>query len=271
MTSEKIRDTLRAAMDAHANQEIVPIKWSDQPIDRNCLSYWFPVLEKAGVPVPRTEIVKTDIRLIELCDGTTPDGFDAFYDELLDAINRIGGNGPWFFRTGQGSGKHEWKRTCFLTGLSDLQRHIAALVEWSEMVDFLGLRTDCWVVREMLPTKPVAVLDRYGNFPLVKEVRGFIGDGKILCVHPYWPQGAVREGNASRDDDLSDMWFRAALPTEDDERACRKILQIVADAFNGDGSWSIDVLATASGEWFVTDMADAGRSFHWPECPRIAV
>jgi hypothetical protein len=32
------------------------------------------------------------------------------------------------------------------------------------------------------------------------------------------------------------------------------------------GAWSVDILETKRG-WFVTDMAEASKSFHWPECP----
>ena len=44
-------------------------------VNRNCLSYWFPKLLAAGVPVPRTEIVKTDAELIAILDGQLPDGW----------------------------------------------------------------------------------------------------------------------------------------------------------------------------------------------------
>ncbi len=40
----------------------------------------------------------------------------------------------------------------------------------------------------------------------------------------------------------------------------------VAAVFRDDGAWSVDVLATRRG-WVVTDMAEAGISYHWPECP----
>jgi hypothetical protein len=32
------------------------------------------------------------------------------------------------------------------------------------------------------------------------------------------------------------------------------------------GSWSIDILETEKG-WYVTDMAEAYKSFHWEDCP----
>ena len=46
------------------------------------------------------------------------------------------------------------------------------------------------------------------------------------------------------------------------------VVEKVARAFAGDGSWSVDVLETDRG-WCVTDMAEAEGSFHWPECERL--
>ncbi len=33
------------------------------------------------------------------------------------------------------------------------------------------------------------------------------------------------------------------------------------------GAWSVDILETTRG-WFVTDMAEAHKSYHWPTCPK---
>lgn len=239
-------------------------------IDKNCLSYWFPVLERSGLPVPRTEIIRSEVNLCPLADGKEPSGLDGLTEQISEACTRIGA-GPYFFRTGQGSGKHNWKNTCFLASSSPslIRRHVCELFDWSQMVDFLGLRTDVWVVREMLPVEHISILERYGDFPLVKEVRGFVNGGQVLCSHPYWPRVAVREGSRIPDDDVSDMWFRRALATEEEFREAGQLLKQVATAFSDDGSWSVDVLFTKRG-LFVTDMAEMHRSFHWPDCPTVA-
>lgn len=39
------------------------------------LAYWFPRLLEAGVPVPRTEIVRADCDLSPVLDGVTPIGW----------------------------------------------------------------------------------------------------------------------------------------------------------------------------------------------------
>lgn len=236
-------------------------------MNKNCLSYWFPKLQSAGVPVPRTELVVEDeIRFSMFLDGKTPPGYGSFEMKLLDAILKVGYGPTWFLRTGQGSGKHNWKNTCFLNGLSELKQHVANLVEWSELVDFRGLPYDVWCVREMLPVDPVATLPIYGDMPLVKEVRAFIRDGQVICSHPYWPRRAIGEGFDNVNELLIDDLYVGTSSLMPDEVADTiQLIESVADAFAGDGSWSVDILKTRRG-WYVTDMAIASRSFHWEDC-----
>lgn len=260
--------------------------------NRNCLSYWFPKLQESGVPVPRTEIVRcgpdTDLSLF--LDGKEPTGWKEFLKKISFACQEIGY--PCFLRTGQGSGKHQWKDTCYVESANNLIQHIGNLVEWSHIVDFMGLDHDVWVVRELLPTEPIAILPAYGDFPLVREVRGFIRNGNIICIHPYWPEKAVREGfgmryeeeydsfgNDEKEEDFKPGWKngRHPIPGDLDEiiRAAsiipspiapwEQLLKRVAGAFAGDGAWSVDVLETTNG-LYVTDMAEAHRSFHWEGC-----
>lgn len=238
--------------------------------DRNCLSYWFPRLVAAGVPVPRTEVVRWPggvWNLAMLLDGHTPHGLGPFLDELRAAALRISPVGPWFLRTGQGSGKHDWSRCCHLTDLANLADHVGNLVSWSHLVDVLGLRHDVWAVREMLPTRPVAVLPRYAGFPLVPEVRAFVRGGRVACHHDYWPAGAVQDGLPAGTDAITAGAVAAAAsvrgPALDD---ALRLAGVVARAFDADGAWSVDLLPTDRG-WFVTDMAEAARSFHMPGCP----
>ncbi len=150
------------------------------------------------------------------------------------------------------------------------------------MVDFLGLPTDVWAVRELLPTRPLCHLPCYDGMPLVPEVRCFIENGEVVCWHPYWPEGAIREGFPRECENPRSLLdpsvpavFRSKLPENFEEivRACHDldpseflpIAQRVADHFRADGAWSVDLLPTDRG-WFVTDMALAEESFHWPEC-----
>ena len=229
---------------------------------KNCLSYWFPKLKGAGILVPETIIVKTRLDLSSLLDFKRPDGLEGFLTNLSLAVKKIGL--PCFLRTGQGSGKHLWRTTCYLTDQSMLLQHVGALVEWSYMVSLEGLDTSVWAVREMLPVRPVAIFQGYEGLPLVREVRGFIADGKVECLHPYWPKDAIYRGFGLPLPKGASTMYRAVSqwsPAEDD--ALQHVLLRVAGAIKGE--WSVDILDTAKG-WYVTDMAEAGMSFHWPTC-----
>jgi len=251
------------------------LDFGDGPItgnDRNCLSYWFPRLERTGVPVPRTEVIRVDDgengwTLTAVLEGEEPPAFAPLVASIRAAASRLGY--PAFLRTGQGSGKHEWKWTCYLAGPDYVPRHVGALIEWSHMVDMFGLPHGVWCVRQMLPVEPIVVLPTYQDMPLVKEVRAFVRGGRVVCHHPYWPLKAIADGFGCRAngrvDDGIVAYAAAAFPTAADEPHWRPLAERVAAAFADDGAWSVDLLATRDG-WYVTDMAEAGRSYHWPGC-----
>lgn len=254
-----------------------------ESIDRNCLSYWFPKLEAAGLPVPKTEIVRWPGEpwgLADVCDGKEPAGWLPFVETVRQAALRISPTGPWFLRTGQGSGKHNWDHCCNVTDLNRLGSHIGSLVMWSHEVDMLGLAHEVWVVRERLPVKPVAILPVYNNMPLVTEVRVFVRGGKVICAHDYWPTGAIADGLGmprNRKGEVTDPALgmrlldlvEGAKFTPEDFRMWGPLACKVALLFADDGAWSVDLLKTDRG-WHVTDMAEAHRSFHWEGCPRAA-
>ena len=222
-----------------------------------CLSYWFPIIEAAGLPVPKTVIVRAKSDLTMLLDGQKPEGWETLLAEIIDAAKTIGY--PCFLRTGYGSGKHQWRDTCFVDQPEVLPLHVAALVEWSHVVDMMGLPTDVWVVREMLPVRPLAYLENYGGMPLVREVRGFVRDGQVLCKHPYWPKQSIVDGGGS-----ASLFTPSSSLTSPEEIVVLDLLHRVGRAVPG--SWSVDILDTDRG-WYVTDMAEAARSWHEPSCP----
>lgn len=255
-------------------------------MDKNCLSYWYPRLVSAGVKTPATYIVTTWVELGPLLDG--PDGildkvgYRAFMTELETACIKAGT--PCFLRTGHTSGKHEWKDTCYVTDILKLARHVARLVEWSHLVDFIGLPTNVWAAREMLRTQPIAHLPMYGDMPLVREYRLFIKDGKIVCMHPYWPLKAIKDGYTSLiskdengivvenryDDGAGGAYLKASFLDEREAGAIYETVGRVAEEFKGDESWSVDLL-DVRGAWYVTDMALAERSYHWDSCENASL
>jgi hypothetical protein len=235
-------------------------------MDNNCLSYWFPRLVAAGVPVPKTEILHTDVDLSVILDGKKPPGYDEFLVELWQRRRRLGAYGDAFLRTGHTSGKHDWTRTCFLPAgsmLIDLQSHVFALVEYSAMADMMGLPTDVWAVREFLPLW--STFSAFRGMPIGVERRLFIRDGKLVCDHGYFPPESIH--SPSRKD------WRALLSDHgeivrlyDSQQQVAAILEQLRTAFPS-GYWSVDVCLCRDGRWYVTDCAEGERSFHWPGCP----
>lgn len=232
-------------------------------VDLNCLSYWFPKLLSADLPVPRTEIVRADCQLLDLLDGKMPAGFLDFRDKLLTACDKIGW--PCFLRTGLTSGKHRWRDTCYLETVDDIESHIAALVEFSAMADFIGLPCDVWAVRETLPTMPL--FHAFRDMPICREFRCFVGAaGEVYCIHPYWPREALEEGLRELFKNWPADYNLLCTMYGQEEHMIRRLASAAGKAI-GNGWWSVDVLYTEFG-WYVTDCAVAAQSFHWPGCEK---
>lgn len=241
--------------------------------NKSDLAYWFPKLVTAGVPVPRTQIIE----LIEdpirwYAEEERLLGRHKLMDNLeadLDIAIASDFGYPCFLRTGQTSGKHDFENCCLVQDASVLGRRIRNLIEFSCFVDILGLPCTTWAARELLPVTPICVLPKYGKMPLVVEQRCFVSGGRLVCRHPYWPPGAIDEGfrgNAVPAKEAADILRTDFMPHEY-EYEFYKTVTTVAAAFEGDGSWSVDMLLTRDG-WFVTDMAVAEMSYHWPDCDK---
>jgi hypothetical protein len=224
-------------------------------LDLNSLAFWFPKLADAGLRVPRTEIVTTNVELVELLDGNKPAGFDAFVSELETAAATIGF--PCFLRTGHGSGKHEWQDTCYVATRAEVVPHLVALVDWSHSVDLWGLPTDVWAVRELIATQPL--FHAFNGMPITREVRLFVRDEAVEHVQGYWPEDAINGADQAdwRERLAAAQTFDAPTLAEVRDIACRAVAAV------GGGYWSVDCLEGEAGQWWLTDMALGERSFRY--------
>jgi hypothetical protein len=132
-------------------------------------------------------------------------------------------------------------------------------MEFSELA---GLPWDNFVLRKMLPVEPFGFCKDYGGMPIVKEFRCFVTDGNIDCIHPYWPQDAINDGEPE--------WIRgntkenyASLCEMVNQVSLRQIAQRAGAVLGG--RWSIDLLWTKRG-WYIIDLAESHKSFHWEGC-----
>ncbi len=228
--------------------------------DRNNLAYWFPRLQLADVPVPKTVIVPTDLPLLNLLDGEPVEGFADLLAELDEAALSVGGY-PAFLRTGHSSHKHDWTRTCYLKEAGLLDRHVALMVDWSGAED---LPWWTWVVREYLPLR--APFTAFRGMPVAREFRCFIAGGLPQCRHFYWPVKAIAESayQPSRMD-WQALLRRMRHLTPGESHQLDMLASAVADVFRD--NWSVDIAQREDGSWVVIDMAEAERSWHPANCP----
>lgn len=234
------------------------------PENKSRLSWWLKFIP-SDVPTPLTHVIgypKND--LINLLDGKTPSEFD----DLCKAIVYAGKNLGWplFLRTDYLSGKHNWKDTCFVSSPDDVPNHVARLVEESALADMWGFPTDVWIARELIPTFP-AFTAFWGNMPIVKERRYFVQDDKVVCHHPYWPPEAFRNHPVSIEgwrEILDEMNYQHGQEVHTLSELSSRVGAAIG------GSWSIDWLwSEQRNQWYLTDMAEAAHSYHWPGCERI--
>ena len=223
--------------------------------DRTCISYWFPLIESAGLPVPRTITTRIDFSLLPLLGGETPAGFLDFVDRLQGYAVAVGL--PAFLRTGHGSGKHQFRECCFVGSINCIPQRVLNLVEWSECVDFMGLPTNVWAVREYLPVHPLYHCTRFGGMPVVKELRLFVDGANVVYEAPYWPADALRQGEPD-DPAWEESYAADHTWTGADLDEARRLASAAGAACGG--IWSVDVLTTERG-LYVTDMAEAERSY----------
>ena len=217
----------------------------------NDISFWLPILERIGMRTPETKIFFTSKKVGNIIDGVETPEFVQLVKDIERARDEFGGEA--FLRTGQTSNKHEWSETCHLTKDSNVANHVAALIEFSMLAD---LPYTTFAVRKMIPTNPITTA--FKNMPIAREVRIFAERGQVACMHPYWPDEAfVCQENVTREqlDELQVM---------PDTTELKQMAQYVSNNFNG--AWSIDFLQDTKGDWWLTDMAIAMASYHWPSC-----
>ena len=107
---------------------------------------WLPLIQAAGLPVPRTEIVRYDPQdLFPTLDGEMyGDGFPL--DDLRAACERIGF--PVFLRTDLSSAKHTGKRAWLVENQDGLIQSVFATFEDNEL-KWLGGATQAFLLREV--------------------------------------------------------------------------------------------------------------------------
>lgn len=231
--------------------------------EKTRLSFWYPLIQAAGLPTPRTIIIRNEPDdLGAMFDSKPSQSLDSLVEEITVASRALGV--PFFLRTDFTSAKHQWKDTCYVSDPASLRDHIYEIAEFSACADILGLPTDVWVVRELLKTKPLFYAFS-GRMPITREFRFFVRDGVVIHEQPYWPIAAL-DGQVSSQLESAELhWTHllvAASRLSHSEREHLTGLSLAANAAVP-GFWSVDWLQDVDGKWFLTDMAEGEKSYRW--------
>ena len=222
--------------------------------------YWYPKIKDIEIPQPRTEIVKLSgdhFELIEVIDGK----FDVLKKEWHDIIKagrKIGY--PLFMRTDHFSGKHNWKRTCYVEKEEDLKQHISALFDDNYMCDLAGLPINALVFRKYIQMNNLFKAFR-GEMPVNPEFRIMIRDGKFERMFWYWVEDAI-EGSHLKS--MPNNWKSILKQAKKDiapDDLCKLQDMAVEVAQLVHGYWSIDFCQAKDGTWYLIDMAEGERSW----------
>lgn len=233
-------------------------------MNKTSLLYWWPKVKDLGIPVPRTEIWDMGDGLkswFYAMEGRRLSS-DLFFVEEAEQVARLIGY-PLFLRTDLASGKHDWKRTCYVEDESVLPDRIYRLLDANERAGIVGLDYRALVFRQMLTLFAPFVAFR-GDLPIARERRYFIRHGKLECHHPYWIEEAVAGGRPE-----AEGWREtlAMLNTEHETEIAvltsysEKVAEVMGEY------WSIDYAFALDGTWWLIDMAEGEKSWH-PGCLR---
>lgn len=230
---------------------------------RTSLLYWYPKVQKhcPHIPMPRTEILPVSQELLTpLLDGElTPEIQTIFAQARMTA--RIIGY-PLFLRSDMYSGKHSWKRTCYVPDETSLAAHIQEVIEANEIADFFGLPYKALVFREFLELE-AKFTAFWGEMPVAKERRYYVNNGVVLCHHPYWPPASIETPSVEDWEPLLEQ-LNQESPVE--IQHLTHLTEMIGAVL--DGYWSVDFAYATNGQWYLIDMADGYISYHWEGCDK---
>lgn len=223
--------------------------------NKNSMLYWFPIIKQlvnvGTILVPKTKLIPVNgDDIFSLMDGKTPQCWNKLVEQCQQSAKELGL--PVFLRTDHTSGKHGWKKTCFVPRAEDLPAHISRLVDVSACSD---LPCEGFAVRELLHLKS-SFHAHYGQMPVAREFRFFVRDGIIEHMQFYWPTDSVR------DPDRED-WKKLLAQLSVIETTEQAILEQQVLAVNNalPGYWSVDFAQDTKDRWWLIDMADGRLSF----------
>ncbi len=219
--------------------------------------YWYPRIKFLDIPQPITKTYKLseqELKIIHREKEFPPN----LIKKIIPIISDL--SYPIFARTDLASGKHFWKKTCFISTKENLRRNIFEIIAFNLEANFFGLPFKALIFREFIELE-TGFRAFYGGMPVARERRYFIRDGKIQCRHPYWPKDSINNPN---NEDWECILKKQNNETKEEVRLLSEYALMVGNVL--DGYWSVDFAYALDGKWYLIDMALGDESFHWLDC-----
>ena len=254
------------------------------------MSYWWPKIKDLDVPQPYTICIPVkEEPMSNILDGKPIPKLG----RMQQAVKKIGS--PTFVRNNVMSGKHGWKKSCYLEKPDELAQHVYELTENMMSLTNGEIILDAMFFREFLDLEKTGFSCFYGDMPISKEVRCFVRNGTLECMHNYWfdevfereiemhtsmLKSRKRYDKMLNDNGINhnnDIKTKKILPpnwrkklaksntlTANDVNTILSHLSKITPHFNN--YWSIDFTKGVDGKWYLIDMARGEVSFHIESC-----
>lgn len=231
-------------------------------MNRNSALIWFEAI-KDQMPVPKTIMIKySHVDFMSVVEGgeQETDLIKAKIIEIEKACEEIGY--PCFIRSDLTSGKHEGPDCYLATDSKSLRRAIWGTVSDNEMKLWPWCSPDAFMVRQFLDLN--YDFKAFNDLPIAREFRFFADGFEVKCLHPYWPESAIKFWKGNAPEGWQDQLKKHhETPKEIEEL---KRMAIEATKLLGGGEWSVDFAQDVNGKWWLIDMATAKESYHWEGC-----
>ena len=228
---------------------------------KNSALEWLPKITYDGLPVPRTEIVLYNHRdIVNMLEGRKSETYDKLIKQIGETANYIGY--PSFVRTDLASAKHDGEKSYLIRRAEDVVNVICKTVEDNELKFWMGDEIPkAFLVREFL--KLDAPFKAFGGLPISREWRYFANENGVICYHPYWPEDAIEFYGENKE---PDNWKEMLAELHKEKNADTLEKMAIQAAKVCGGNCSVDFAMDETGKWWLIDMAQANRSWHWPNC-----
>lgn len=241
----------------------------------NLFSYWFPKIEKCGLPVPKSAVIQIPSEITEfLYDEKMKeykDALIAFLENEFDKNDAVKAmrNKMGFVKNGIFSNKFDAAASCFCFITPDDIAHNLAWINYESLCVMAG-GEDELVIRERIHHYSEVTPCIYDGLPLRSEFRVFydFDAQKPLYIVDYWDFNNVFPYLRSKTDIIVFGHEKERLSqTFTDKKD--EVLELVGTHMKNvsglSGRWSVDIMLDEKGKYWLIDMAIAAHSAYWDE------